>query len=201
MCGLEKSWLLLNFLLDLRSSLYIGCSLSVADEPTPKKSPVSGHRSASKIGTVTRIIYFIFFANREIHDTCTHRDQIPHKVQVWWLREVSQIGQTQHGRMPINPPILAAIEHRFITNKKKILNVDKRGDQKTLLVHAYAIITHVDACLVRSGMTSACRLVWTLEKCNRMTAIFLRKTLALLETGYFQMGQNYYLARSTGHKC
>ena len=66
-----------------------------------------------------------------------HRDQISHiyKVHVWWLREVSQIGQTfiplldmyvkksfetQHGRIPIDPAILAAIGHRFIAIQKKL---------------------------------------------------------------------------------
>ena len=49
-------------------------------------------------------------------------DKISHKV--WWLREASQIGQTyvkkssktQHGRIPIDPAILAAVG-RFIAKK------------------------------------------------------------------------------------
>ena len=60
--------------------------------------------------------------------------------KVWWLREASQIGQTfipfvkksfktQHGRIPIDPAMLAAIGHRFIApNKKKIKNAEP-GDQ------------------------------------------------------------------------
>ena len=60
--------------------------------------------------------------------------------KVWWLRDTSQIGQTfiplckkksfkiQHGRIPINPAVLAATGHRFYSNNKnqKIKNADAR---------------------------------------------------------------------------
>ena len=71
--------------------------------------------------------------------------RISPRYKVQWLREASQIGQTflvkksfetQHGRIAIDPAILAAILHRFIAIKKKIQNADvrvwgdARGDQK-----------------------------------------------------------------------
>ena len=44
--------------------------------------------------------------------------------KIWWLREASQIGQTftQHGRIAIDPAVLAAIGHRFIANKIETRN-------------------------------------------------------------------------------
>ena len=52
------------------------------------------------------------------------------KHKVWRLREAAQIGQTfiplcekvvetQHGRIPIDPAILAVIEYRFIAKNNK----------------------------------------------------------------------------------
>ena len=74
--------------------------------------------------------YFSFFANREIRDTLYTRGPNFPLYKVRWLREASQIRQTfipyvkksfqtQYGRIPIDPAILAAIGHRFIANKKK----------------------------------------------------------------------------------
>ena len=75
-------------------------------------------------------LVIFLFSNREIRDGI-HANQISHKVlnKVWWIREASQIGQTviplcqkkffktQHGRIPIDPAIFAAIGHRFIAEK------------------------------------------------------------------------------------
>ena len=107
----------------------------------PKKCLVSGHRSASK-----SVRWHILFwqAVKDvihiIHGYWNHTKFPIHKVR--WLREAAQIGQIpiwksylkQHGRLPINPSILAAIGHRFIATKKENLKCvvwgDVRGDQK-----------------------------------------------------------------------
>ena len=62
--------------------------------------------------------------------------------KVWWRREAAQIGQTfiprcekvfktQRGRIPINPAILAVIEHRFISKQNKNLIIPTRGSEAT----------------------------------------------------------------------
>ena len=79
---------------------------------------------------------------------CIHGDQIshiqstvakrgPHKPGKRSYPYVKTSFKAQHGRIPIDPAILAAIEHRFIAPKKKeIKNADAqvwgdvRGDQK-----------------------------------------------------------------------
>ena len=62
--------------------------------------------------------------------------------KVWWLREASQIRHTfipfyvkmsfkaQHGRIPIDPAVLAGIGHRFLA-KKKELKILMRGSEAT----------------------------------------------------------------------
>ena len=75
----------------------------------------------------------LFFCHREIYDTYMYSMRTKFSMyKVWWLREALQIGQTfiplqcmwkksfktQHGSVPIDPAILAAIGHRFIAEKK-----------------------------------------------------------------------------------
>ena len=69
-----------------------------------QKSPVSGHLSASKsvhwhvFGLLFWLFLYLFyfFANRELRDTCIRGGpNFPYIYKVWWLREASQIGQTQ----------------------------------------------------------------------------------------------------------
>ena len=73
---------------------------------------------------------------------CIRGDQISQLCKVWWLREALQIGQTfiphvkksfkaQHGRIPIDPAILAAVGHRFIAKKIRKLEMPKRGSEAT----------------------------------------------------------------------
>ena len=70
-----------------------------------------------------------------------------------YIREASQIGQTfipyvknsfktQHGRIPIDPAILAAIGHRFIV-KKKIINTNSDARRNRTLFLA--------SCMTASG--------------------------------------------------
>ena len=62
----------------------------------------------------------------QIRDTCIrgYCNQTKFPIyKVWWLRVASQIGQmfkTQHGRIPIDPSILAAIGHRFIATNIRL---------------------------------------------------------------------------------
>ena len=111
-----------------------------------KKYPVSGHRLASKLVRWRAFFSDIFFcfANRKIRDTLyTWGPNFPLLYKVWWLREVSQIGQTfiplyvkksfkaQHGRITIDPAILAAIGHRFHYSQKFKLKMPTCGSEAT----------------------------------------------------------------------
>ena len=74
------------------------------------KAPVSGHRSASKS---VRFLFCCccFFANRKIRDTCIRGDQISHIQSMAVKRGLTNCEKTfktQHGRIPIEPAILAA---------------------------------------------------------------------------------------------
>ena len=44
---------------------------------------------------------------------------------------MKKLFKTQHDRIPIDPPILAAIGHRFIAKTKRKLNMPKRGSEAT----------------------------------------------------------------------
>ena len=88
-----------------------------------QKSPVSAHRSASKL--LRWRAFSPFLANREIRDT--YAGTI---YKVWWLTHrphrsgkrshpyVKKSFKTRHGRIPIDPAIVAAIGHHFIAEKK-----------------------------------------------------------------------------------
>ena len=82
-----------------------------------KKSSVSGHRSASKIGAVTRI----FFVLSPTTNYVTHAYTV--------IGSRSNFTYTEYGRIPIDPAILTAIGHRFIAKhrkKTKTKNADAR---------------------------------------------------------------------------
>ena len=88
--------------------------------------------------------------------------------KVWWLRDASQIPmwksrlKTQHGRIPIDPAILAAIGQRFIAKKtQKIKNADTRGlRQRTRRPETGNILLlFCFGCMVTKEMCSAIFLV------------------------------------------
>ena len=105
----------------------------------------SRQKSTNRVNSFIACSAFCPGPTSEICDTCIRVYWNPNKFpiyKVWWLREASQIGQTfiprgaQHGRIPIDPSILAAIGHRFMAKKKKTKNAnaqvwgDMHGDEK-----------------------------------------------------------------------
>ena len=133
---------------------------------SPKKSQVSGHRSASK--SVRLLNFCKFFCNIYIYflppgpetkfpiiQSMVAKRGLTNQAYVH-TPYVKTSFKTQHGRIPIDPAISAAIGHRFIAHKKeqKIKNAearvwgDARGDQKPeifccwpwMLINGYVIM-------------------------------------------------------------
>ena len=89
-----------------------------------EKCPISGHRSASK-----SVRWRAFFASREIRDTFYTRGPnfpINYTKSMVAKRGLTNSGKRsypyvkKHGRIPIDPAIVAAIGHRFISKTKTI---------------------------------------------------------------------------------
>ena len=115
-----------NFVISFQLSISLGSAKTlpnIAPRPRPKK--VSGFWSSVgfKIG---RVFFYMIY--------CIRGDQISHRQSMVAKRRLTNQAnvhtpmsfKAQLGRIPIDPAVLAAIGHRFIATKNKIMNADAR---------------------------------------------------------------------------